>query len=611
MRINNVHIHAFGPFNEQTLELADAMTVVVGDNESGKSSWHAAIYAALCGMRRGQGQPPRENRDFRDQHRPWDGNSWSVRANLELADGRLVEITQDLDGVDRRAVDIGLGRRDISSEIMFEQSPDASRWLGLDRRTFRATACVRQTEVLDVVDRADALQEHLQRAAATGGADQTAAHALEVLRNFHSERVGTLHPNSQRPLRSANLAVEQAKNSFQAARNAHQTYLAQLENVKQLDGQVAEATRNLAIIEAASALHNATEAAGMAEQARRMADRMAELEQRPLGPPASPVSIPLLVAAAIIGVAGVGIGLLTTPGVVIAALAIAAGLVVIAVHRHTRAMPRVNKSKREPRDDMQSPSTGRNYEEFARTAEQAHQLAEKLMVGLPRDQVEAAAGQHGLDGQLADAQRKKDEAACSSAEAKGELNARSMAAANVSASEEVLTAAQAELDRVRRLDATLTRTREFLERAQDRVHREFAPHLEKILRDWLPCVTNRRYTEASVDPISLRVKVMDVGGKFREARLLSQGTREQIYLLLRMALVAFLTKPGEVSPLIFDDVTVQTDSIRTEAVLNLLYEMSGTRQVIVFSQEEDVRRWAEKHLVNEERYKMIRLSSPV
>src|SRR5205807_123720 len=145
--------------------------------------------------------------------------------------------------------------------------------------------------------------------------------------------------------------------------------------------------------------------------------------------------------------------------------------------------------------------------------------------------------------------------------------------------EEGLAAAQAEFDRILRLDGTLTTTRKVLENAQDRVHRQFAPHLEKALRDWLPRITNNRYTDVSVDPISLNVQVKDAGGAFRDAFLLSQSTREQIYLLLRMALVAFLTKPSEICPLIFDDVTVQTDSTRTEAVLNLLHEMSATRQV--------------------------------
>ena len=81
---------------------------------------------------------------------------------------------------------------------------------------------------------------------------------------------------------------------------------------------------------------------------------------------------------------------------------------------------------------------------------------------------------------------------------------------------------------------------------------------------------------------------------------------EEVLVGPRMALVAHLTNPGETSPLLFDDVTVQTDSARTVAILDLLHEISHERQVIVLSQEEDVRRWAETSL-NPERESLVRL----
>jgi exonuclease SbcC len=74
MRIRKVTAHAFGPLVRETLEFADGMTVVVGDNESAKSSWHAAIYAALCGRRRGPGKPRKDEQRFIDLHKPWDGD---------------------------------------------------------------------------------------------------------------------------------------------------------------------------------------------------------------------------------------------------------------------------------------------------------------------------------------------------------------------------------------------------------------------------------------------------------------------------------------------------------------------------------------------------------
>jgi exonuclease SbcC len=70
MWIQRVVAHAFGPFSERGCQFAPAMNVLYGPNEAGKSSWHAAIYAALCGMRRARGQPRREGREFEERHPP-------------------------------------------------------------------------------------------------------------------------------------------------------------------------------------------------------------------------------------------------------------------------------------------------------------------------------------------------------------------------------------------------------------------------------------------------------------------------------------------------------------------------------------------------------------
>src|ERR671919_67978 len=139
MRIERITARAFGPFQDRSLDLAPGLTVVAGANESGKSSWHAALRLALTGLRRGKGPGTAAERQLAERHRPWDDpDRWGVEARLRLADGRLVEISQDLAGkVDCRAVDVGLGR-DVSHEIL-DGTPDASRWLGLNRDAFAAT----------------------------------------------------------------------------------------------------------------------------------------------------------------------------------------------------------------------------------------------------------------------------------------------------------------------------------------------------------------------------------------------------------------------------------------------------------------------------------------
>src|SRR6266545_304851 len=162
MRIERVSAIAFGPLLDETLGFSDGLNVVFGSNEAGKSTWHASLYAGLCGVRRNRGQPLAEDRAFRDLHMPWDAERWEVEVRVRLEDGRQIEIRQDLAGkVDCRATDVSLGT-DVSNEIMFEGSPDGSRWLGLDRRAFRATACIGQAQLLGIADDPDLLQEHMQ-----------------------------------------------------------------------------------------------------------------------------------------------------------------------------------------------------------------------------------------------------------------------------------------------------------------------------------------------------------------------------------------------------------------------------------------------------------------
>src|SRR4051812_22116479 len=139
MRFESVTAHAFGPFSGRSLGLSDGLTLIYGPNEAGKSSWHAALYAALCGLRRGKGAATSEERAFRERHQPWDGGGWEVSTTIALADGRRIEIRQDLGGkVACRATDADLGR-DCSAEIMHDGGPDGSRWLDLNRRSFPAT----------------------------------------------------------------------------------------------------------------------------------------------------------------------------------------------------------------------------------------------------------------------------------------------------------------------------------------------------------------------------------------------------------------------------------------------------------------------------------------
>jgi hypothetical protein len=272
MRVREVTIDGFGPLAGEQLAFAPRMTVVYGPNESAKTTLHAATYAAICGMRRSRGQPRREDAHFAARFRPWNGDPWKVSAIVELADGREIELSHELGGFGCSARDVGLGR-DVSNEIMFDGNPDGSRWLGFDRGSFVATACVRQAEIAAVLSEAGALQDELQRAAASAGRDETAAEAIECLRSFHREHVGLDRTNSTRPLRRAKDRLGQAEHSLREAQERHDSYLGSL---AALDEQ--EHARDGAVVDLRIA--EAVVARGDADALGQRFDRAAELSAK-------------------------------------------------------------------------------------------------------------------------------------------------------------------------------------------------------------------------------------------------------------------------------------------------------------------------------------------
>jgi DNA repair protein SbcC/Rad50 len=289
MRFVELRIRAFGPLENATLPFVDGMNVLYGPNESAKTSVHAALFVGLCGIRRAQGQPEREDRAFEARHRPWDRDAWEVSLLVELADGREVRLSQDLaNRIGSKAVDETTGH-DLSSEILFDGSIDGSSWLGLNRRSFRATACVRQSEIVAALAADDdhrrdhsALQQALQRAAtAAGERDETAAAALKRLEDFWRENVGLDDARSaKRPYRRWKGEVEHRERVLDDALAAHRLYV---DLLAQRDEAVAKRDASehaVKLAEAAVLYHRASK---LDERTRRAETLQARYPTEPVG----------------------------------------------------------------------------------------------------------------------------------------------------------------------------------------------------------------------------------------------------------------------------------------------------------------------------------------
>jgi len=137
--------------------------------------------------------------------------------------------------------------------------------------------------------------------------------------------------------------------------------------------------------------------------------------------------------------------------------------------------------------------------------------------------------------------------------------------------------------RITRLERTydaLTLAQQTLENAARELQRRFAPKISKRAKSLFSQLTGQRYDRLSLEH-DLSVSVAADGeDTLHSAQWRSDGTVDQLYLALRLAVAEELTPDA---PLILDDALVRFDEERLAAAMEILQQVSQNKQVILFS----------------------------
>ena len=140
---------------------------------------------------------------------------------------------------------------------------------------------------------------------------------------------------------------------------------------------------------------------------------------------------------------------------------------------------------------------------------------------------------------------------------------------------------------VRRLvrDYLVVRTcRALLDAAVDRYERESQPEVFKRAEALFADFTSGRYTRLYKSVATGELLACDKeSGLEKNFDALSRGTREELMLAMRLALIERIERDGESLPVVFDDVGVNFDADRLAAVERAVERFAAKRQVIWFS----------------------------
>ncbi len=129
--------------------------------------------------------------------------------------------------------------------------------------------------------------------------------------------------------------------------------------------------------------------------------------------------------------------------------------------------------------------------------------------------------------------------------------------------------------------------RETLQRAIAEWDRKSQPEVYRLASHLLSLMTDGVWLQVRLSGDG-SIEAVDALRTALPPHLLSLGTRQQLYLSLRLALLMTASEVGRGLPVVCDDVLVNFDDSRRRQAAKALAELARTRQVILFTCHKDV-----------------------
>ena len=136
------------------------------------------------------------------------------------------------------------------------------------------------------------------------------------------------------------------------------------------------------------------------------------------------------------------------------------------------------------------------------------------------------------------------------------------------------------IDQLRRTYVALETAQEYLDRATQELQRRFAPRISKEAQRIFGKLTGGRYDRLTLSQdLSVNAGTAEET-VLRSAMWRSEGTVDQLYLSLRLAVAKELTPDA---PLVLDDALVRFDDVRHAAAMEVLRQEAENKQIILFT----------------------------
>ncbi len=620
----------FGTLEGRSLELGPGLNILSAPNESGKSTWCAFLRAMLYGVDTGQRAKQGQQPD-KVKYLPWSGSPMSGSMDIETSDGPVtLRRWTERANQPMQAFSATVTGTDLPAGHTAEEAGQSLT--GAPREVFERSAFIRQMG-LGVTNDPE-LEKRFAAIVSAGDEEQSFSETDDRLRSWlrrrRSGRRGAL-PELEGELDRLGREIAQLDQAAgavgQLEEELSRAEARQEELVRRME-EARAAARRRALAELAAAREAVQARESDLAEARRQKDAAARaVTDTPFGD-MGPEEAEKTAAAdmaqaedflrqaeslpkAWIGILALVLGALAAAAVSLllfpyglASVAAYVGLIVgVVLWRKSVERRREDLLDRRyeilDKYGLREPSEmeglleeySRAWEELSR-AERAETKAEAaLEAALDRRKASEEPVLNGLDFEHGDseaarasqavARGQRDIEALRERRAVAEGRARAMGDPMVLRSE--MDRGQTRRRELLAQESALTLAIEAMGEADAGLRERFTPMVAARAAEIFAGLTGGRYDEITLAR-DLSAKTRRAGDAVgREADYLSQGTKDQLYLALRLAVCDLVLPEEQACPIVLDDALAAFDQARMERALDMLKELSKKRQVLLFT----------------------------
>ena len=595
----------FGKLENETLELSGGLNVLSAPNEWGKSTWCAFLTAMLYGIDTRE----RTRGDIladKEKYLPWSGSPMAGTMRI-LHRGRDITIQRRTRGRTPMGdflafeTQTGLAVRELTAENC------GQILLGVEKSVFLRSGFLRFTDLPVKSD--ETLRRRLNALVTTGDetgdADRLAAKLRELKNRCRHNQTGLI-PECQAQIRSAQEQLWEVQNlmkqesQLESELQSLQSELQQLENHRRhLDWRLladARADARTAVMLETALLEKYTDNPDRSDveaKIRQGEQLMKEVEVSMAEPPTASVGVLLMAfLSAVLVIAGL---LMQDRGLMwpcfgLAAAALLTSSLLVGKQKRKQLWFRIEQTRRQgKKEELVSfvsswRSQLRVLDELDRardnvTRTQNHLKSLESLVrttGRPTEEDGLTLGREETVYTITDLGRRIDR----NREQLAQLRGRMALLPDEEQLQRQLTQSRRRLVELERTNRAIGCAQEALDSALQELQRRFAPDITRRAGHFLDRLTGGVYNRISIGEDLSVLAARDRETTLRTAAWRSEGTGDQMYLALRLAVWEVLSPD---SPLILDDALVRFDQTRMERALDLLTELGEKRQILRFS----------------------------